>query len=379
MKKRAKAATVCLLIFRCALVFSQGVEEKEPHTKSTQVTCSEAGNACGLSEPKMKTRYQTLAALFVKTGDDFSFSADVLASVLNTTEHGRKWKMTPDHFPIVPLTVPQIGELYRVARRYPGNPFQGNAYVIVNVPGLGPKAYDADVIRLLLSTELFPDELRIVNKTNNGASGTYVPVRREAAQIITTSFETPSKAVFDTNSKLANDKKMPVLASALTKLPLGDEFITLGPNVELTPFELFSEEQIKSESPHRKDWTGCDIRFSMNIPRRPAHLYTGIDLKVTVKNPADAKAKLCGPPIPGVTLEETTKVTRCDREVIWHLSGGVLESNDWKYPPFALFVEYPKGVTISNLDLDLSLVGFPKDPTDRSAPPPSSPIAAECK
>jgi hypothetical protein len=379
MIKRAEAATMCVLLLSPTAVFSQAVEDHAPKAKSTELACSQTGNACGLSEPKMIDRYRALAALFVKTGDDFSFSADVVAAVLETTGHGRKWKFAPEHFPIFPLTVPHMDELYRVAKRYPGNPFEGSAFVVVDVPGLGPKAYDADVMRLLLSTELFPDELRIVNKRKNGASGEYVPVRSEAAQIISTSFETPSKELFDTKSKLANDRKMPALASALTRLPVGDEFITLGPALELTPFELFSEEQIKSESPHRKDWTGCDVRFLMNIPRRPAHLYSAIDLKVTVKNPADAKAKLCGPPILGITPEETTKVTRCDREVIWHLSGSVLESNDWKYPPFALFVEYPKSATLSNLILDLFLVGFPKDPADKNPPPPPSPIAAECK
>jgi hypothetical protein len=378
MQNRARATAVFLLSFISSLVFSQGSEG--PRVKPISIACSKTTkNACGLSEPDITARYRALAKLFVKTGGDFSFSADVLAAVLETTEHGRKWKLAPEHFPIFPLTAPQMAELYRVARRYPGDPFEGNAYVIVNVPGLGPKAYDADVIRLLLATELFPDELRIVNKTSNGKSGEYVPVRREAAQIVTTSFETPSKQIFETESKEANDKKMPVLGSALTRLPVGDEFITLGPDLERAPFELLPDDNSNLEHPHRIDWTGCDIRFQMNIPRRPAHLYAGIDLKITVKNPTEAKANLCGPPMPGITLEEKTDVNSCDREVIWHLSKGVLESNHAKHPPFGVFVEYPKSATITNLDLDVFLVGFPKDQTDnRPAPPPWS-ITGECK
>lgn len=378
MKKRT-TATLCLLILSSTLIFAQGIEDKAPKAKPTQIACSRTGDACGLSEPKMTDRYQALAALFVQTGDDFTFSADVLAAVLGTTERGRQWKLGPEHFPILPSTIPRIAELYRVAKRYPSDPFEGTAFVIVNVPGLGPRAYDADAIRLLLSTELFPDELRIVDKRNNGASGEYTPVRRDAAQIVIASFKKPSKEMFETQSKQAISEKMPALASALTRLPVGDEFITLGPDLEMTPFELFSEEQAKTEGPHRKDWTGCDVRFLVNIPRRPAHLYTGIDLKVTVKGPTDAKANLCGPPIVGITLEETTRIIRCDRQVVWHLSGGVLESNDWKYPPFGLFVEYPKSATISTLDLDLSLSGSPKDPTDQSPPPPSWSITRECK
>ena len=90
-------------------------------------------------------------------------------------------------------------------------------------------------------------------------------------------------------------------------------------------------------------------------------------------------SRLCDLPKLGITPEETTENTRCDREITWHLSGRVLERNISKSPPFALFVEYPKSATITNLVLDLVLVGFPKDPSDKSPPPPPWPIVAECK
>jgi hypothetical protein len=377
MITRTVVGIACLLSFGSAAIWCQVAGDQAKKVVPPELTCSRTADACGLAEPKMTARYQALAALFVKNGEDFSFSADVLAAVLGTTEHGKKWNLDPSF----PLTVPRIGELYREARRYPSDPFEGSAYVVVNVAGIGPKAYDADVMRLLLWTELFPDRLQVVKRKNNGSLGEYVLVRRAAAEIITSSFRTPTKDSFNKGAAAAQST-MPGLATAFARLPVGDESVTLGPPLTLTPFELLSEEQKKSESPHRRDWTGCEVRFEMSIPRRPAHRYTGIDLQVRINNPTDADARLCGPPRFDITAEETTENRNpCDRdrEVTWRLSGRVLERNSSKNLPFALFVEYPINTTNSNLALDLFLVGYPKDSTDTSPPPAPWSIRSECK
>jgi hypothetical protein len=180
------------------------------------------------------------------------------------------------------------------------------------------------------------------------------------------------KAAVQTSSKY------PLLSAALLRLPLGREYIQLVPDPHPTPFERFDPEQKKKEYPHRDDWTGCDIRLALTIPRRPVARYRQIDVRATIKEPSSATAYLCGPPKLETDGKQTTDNSCVSQEVVWSLSGDVLGQNTTQTPQFRFFVEYPKSEKDKKIWLEFSLKGELKS-QDAAAPPQPITFIGECK
>jgi hypothetical protein len=339
------------------------------------VICSAGGDRCGLGEPETAERYRALSDAFIKDKKSVAISYDLLLAVLDSTtlpgetQEGPRFSLDSMH---------GLRGRYSFGRTYPLGLTEGSASVTINVPGLGVKTYDADVIRLLLPTEVFPNKLKLryVN-SGSGGSAAYARLNAEPANIVLESFAAGTEDAIKKVAAQASSK-YPRLSAALLRLPLGREFIQLVPDPYPTPFERFNPEQKKNEYPHRDDWTGCDVRLALTIPRRPVARYKQIDVRATIKKPGTAIAYLCGPP----NLEPNGKPNtdnRCvNQEVIWSLSGEVLNQSTTQTPLFRFFVEYPKSEQSNNLWLEFSLKGELKS-QDAAAPPQPITFIGECK
>jgi len=380
MKTGTNTAKLIFLSLIPSLMWPQaGQQTKESAgLPNLKVLCSTSGDTCSLVEPASDVRYQTLALAFVSQNNSVALSADLLAAVLRTTDHGKQRRWIP---PIFFKTIPRLEEDYRIAKTYPVAPEDGTAFVVVNIPGVGAKMYDADVIRMLLPTEIFPNRLHLVNRHNNGARGEYVALlRNPATDSLVESFKNGTKEAIKNASDQASKNGLFLLAAALNGLPVGSEPINFGPEVTLTAYEKLPVEQKQLEGPHRVDWTGCDVQFKLSVPRRPSSSYQAIELHAKLTLPNDALANGCGPPKAGIVGVSTTESRGCEqvKEAVWDLYGTVLEQNVPKQPPFRFFAEYPPEERGKQVSLQLFLVGHAKGSHEAVKRQPVT-LSGECK
>ncbi len=117
---------------------------------------------------------------------------------------------------------------------------------------------------------------------------------------------------------------------------------------------IFNAKQKEQEYPHSTDWTGCDVRLGLTIPRRPVSRYTQIEVRAKIKSPGSATAYLWGPPKLETDAKQTTEPRFIDREVVWSLT----DCYDTPGVPPVLYTSTPERI-VGNEELPNRRVPLP--------------------
>jgi hypothetical protein len=378
-----RSAVIC-----CLLLWTPTSAQDRDRSKVPELICTN-GEQCGLFEPSIEERYKSLRAAFLQVRHDWVFSTDVVAAALgirgSLRNHpvGGTWvfPLPIVLLPIGPRVLTNFDEQYESAKRQPPAVEEGEPYVVFNFPERGMAPIDLDVVRLLLSTELFPDRFNASYREVKKAKLLYTRVHREGGTIVVEALAAPSKDSFDKASDKAQSAGLTALALAIRELPVNRQ-----PPIKLSAPTLTSYERLppKQKEKYEEDLpnvdsTGCKLEFIMNIPRRAAGTYTDVAVRISVTESSWAPRRCSNEP-----ADQTVRTTcMTPAQASWNLSGPVLEprpaaDSAAEYAQrFTAFFAYPKG--IKEPILTLQLTGSPRDHTDRRPPPSPYSLSATCK
>jgi hypothetical protein len=158
--------------------------------------CADSDSDCGLSGIKkaqlLDSLYRGLTDLpFGLNGREIGFPADVLAAAYGIDEQGRKLSFggameAAFLFPLEAAlphyysyrahraVLSRLESRLAQAKLHMSEPEHAPVLVAVNVPGKGPRIYDADQLRALVATDLFTYPMHLEWKRSSGVSVPYV-------------------------------------------------------------------------------------------------------------------------------------------------------------------------------------------------------------
>lgn len=176
----------CSVMFgmACLATASYLAAEEKPGPSVVVKDCSKTEESCGLPGIDLQTRYKALSSAIVQIGADYYFPVDVLAASFGLEDTG--WKFSP-HLRFSPhfwsLNRSRMEAVFSRQKRLMLDPDDAPALIAVDVPGIGPRVYDADFIRTLIATELFPYRMLVVSRKRNGARVSFVKLDRGGAKL----------------------------------------------------------------------------------------------------------------------------------------------------------------------------------------------------
>jgi hypothetical protein len=279
--------------------------------------------------------------------------------------------------------------------------------VAVDLPGNGLRVYNAELIRTLFSTSLFPYKVHIIhfnNKATAGADSPLLILDRVSADFLRSclyeaarnspGYQCPvalkhfaavhsksrfgesgdwnaasyrtlhiAKSFIDAVPQSSQSAPRNDVGSVLEKLPTDDSPITLSWVQVCTPVGSLKGHQ-------KKAWGLAEIndgevcRFHITLPRMAASAYFNITLRGTIRNPRSSGIIECGPNEFKIPVDVGT-VNRegCTWDLFqWDLSGKILSP-----PPTSQLYEQEFQILVhdpseSSLNLKIFLEGIPKPP-----------------
>jgi hypothetical protein len=159
--------------------------------QSIDCTSGESEGDCGLPGIDLHTRYESLDSAINKIGSGYYFPVDVLAASFGGEDEG--WKITLRPWLFVRS---RMERTFSRDKRLMIEPVDPPASVAISVPGIGPRVYDADLVRALFATELFPYRMKIVSEKRDHTRVSFVALEPEPAGLVKACF----KEVLDKNA-----------------------------------------------------------------------------------------------------------------------------------------------------------------------------------
>jgi hypothetical protein len=352
--------------------------------------CTNSGSACGLSGVDRRTLLKSLRDGMKDmprsslAAPGIGFPADVVAVAYGIDDPGREFSLrgTLGAIALFPIEVfdphyysyqaqrimiPRLERKLALAKIHMAEPSGAPALVTVNVPGIGPQIYDADQIRALVATDLFPYPMHVEWKRSSGVTVPYIQLGRTALfarncliEMVPLSKDSPvsasdtvdagcpqalgsgsqphggpvavprtpkAYAAFEDSPDMTKDaedsQKMGTIEKILVRQTKGS--IT----IQTRPCKLSQELQRNRPSQSSPEKVlACEFESALFIPRTAGAAYSEIRITVTVLKPKEPiPSLLCGP------ADKELDVTSGDRVVspgrpctvaTWRLSGDIL-------------------------------------------------------
>jgi hypothetical protein len=282
------------------------------------------------------------------------------------------------------------------------------ALVAVDVPGIGPRVYDADLIRSLIATELFPYRMKVISKPRDGTRVRYIKLDPTGGYLAKTCFAevknskaaacpnalkpkehgtadfSPASLIerFQVNGLVSSDSEasdgatgspkkdeIPDLRKVLAALPADDERIELryreiGVHC-FSPSELETSEKDVIGSGKDDVLRVCRLRLDLTIPRSAASAYFQLAVKGVIIKPANTVEVYCGPDHFQITEVDHTVKPAAGKQPAhdfhWSLYDRVLRPLETNDQEFEILVPIPKVVDDKDpVAIKITLEGWPK-------------------
>jgi hypothetical protein len=316
------------------LLTSSGLRAQQPPDANPKAeNCSIDERNCGLSGISIRTRYEALWQSIIELGGDYYFPVDILAASFSLEDRG--WKFSPH---LWSLRRSRMEAVFSREKRLMLDPDDPLTLVTVDVPGIGPRAYDADIIRTLIPTELFPYRMIVISKKRNGTKVDFVKLDRRGGELAKTCFKEvvdtgiaacpdalrqkrqnairmtvpnpmnrfPGNAVFQFDGHGASDPgrskgtsgtaELDALIKVLTALKADDDTIQL--KYREVGVHCGSRSDLQSSEQNLIPSTVavvCKLTLDLIIPRSAASAYFQVVVKGEITKPAGVAEVYCGP------------------------------------------------------------------------------------
>jgi len=263
--------------------------------------------------------------------------------------------------------------------------------VAVDIPGLGPHLYDANLIRDLVRTEIIPHSVRIRSYKVDSVLVPYLMLENKPAELAQSCFEEAASSdqlgcpnkIKPVEQKKVQSRSVPFalgfvsgapgeprsqepvsepgdLIKLLAELPNRDKAglpITISLNGNCTPLAKISDEDRRQWNlpPMPADTRACLLTFMLYLPPKATHSYGTISVFVEIK-PEDAYV-YCGPPqlAVGTIIPEITPICPViSSSITWILSDKIMRQVQPTPQNLRLLV---RPVTSSKSTLRLLLTG----------------------
>jgi len=184
MRYLSSSLRLCLLVFTFPCLQAQ--EQTSTTTRDTQCVLHVAGESdtsltedtCGLPGIPHALLYRNVANAVVADGKRYGFPADLVNYVFGMPPSRHQFALRPWEF----RKSYAEEDLSGAKRRLPAHD-QAAPVVAFDMPGMGIQFYDADLIRALVSTDLFPYQMHIRTMTVNHQKSEFIQLDKASAQL----------------------------------------------------------------------------------------------------------------------------------------------------------------------------------------------------
>jgi hypothetical protein len=353
--------------------------------------CTDSKSPCGLSGVDRSVLLKSLLDGMSDLPTGFAargigFPADVLAAAYGIDDGGREFSFggtvgaiaafpfesTRPHYysyRAQRAMIPRLERTLAFAKLHMSEPARAPALVAVNVPGIGPRIYDADQIRALVGSGLFPYAMRVEWKRSSGVRVPFVQLDRKAAQFsraclteIVNRLPSTGQAAktgntgcpIALNKAYSFDQGPPAMLSVTESVytmfarPMFDETSVAGTvqeadkaiesilvretkdeKINVTTRGCILWQDITRNRPtltSPDDFLGCEFVSTLDIPRAAGSAYSELRVRVTPLKPT-VDLLVCGPDDKDLDVSISHDVTvpnrPCDK-ASWVLSGDIL-------------------------------------------------------
>jgi hypothetical protein len=308
-------------------------DEREQHTARN---CAGTDEKCGLSGIDAHKRFEALSTAITEIKSDYYFPVDILAASFVIEDKDSKF--APHRWS---LKKSRMEDVFSQEKRLLVQPKDPPALVPLDLPKTGLRVYDADIIRALLSTELFPYRMHVVSWKRDGVKVSFVKLDRDAGKLAKDCFDEAAKsgvaacptalstpepqkgavlrdlsdpggAVSGRSSSFVEtrvegspsadagkigNQNLQLLRDLLVSLPADDDVIKITfrkTGEECLPWSRLDPAEQKLISNH--DSTSCRFRLDLYIPRAAASAYSQITVRGEITKPTGVTDVFCSPP-----------------------------------------------------------------------------------